>query len=64
MPYKEISDQEFVNEMRILWRGSDDKTRNTLNDIILKHFDCGDRGLKIVAKMKKTFGGVDVMTIG
>jgi len=50
--YKEITDKQFVNEMKILWQNS--QNRNKFGNIIRKYFDCGDRSEKIINKMQES----------
>lgn len=38
---KEIDDETFVNEMRILWQNSDVEERNKLGTLIRSYFDEG-----------------------
>lgn len=52
MPAKEISDSEFVKEMRILWQNLEVEQRNKLGDIIRGYFDCGGRAGLIIYKLQ------------
>jgi len=50
---EEISDDVFVDEMRILWQNVDVETRNKLAEMIDDYFDEGQRAEKIINKMQE-----------
>ena len=51
--YQSLTDEEFVNEMKILWQKAPQRCRNKLSEIIRDYFDAGDRSVKIIQKMQE-----------
>lgn len=51
--YKDISDMEFVTEMKIFWQNIDDTKRRTFMLMIQDYFDEGDRSERIINKMQE-----------
>ncbi len=49
---KEISDELFVKDMRILWQNLGVEERNKLGDIIRKYFNYGERPTNLIEKMQ------------
>lgn len=49
---EEISDTQFLEEMRTLWQNGSVEIRNQLGSIIRDYFDEGDRAENIIFKLQ------------
>ena len=49
----EISNEEFVKEMKIFWQNADVETRNNFMFMLKDYFDEGYRADKIIQKMQE-----------
>lgn len=50
--YKEITDEDFVKEMKILWQNNI-SVRELICCMIRDYFNAGDRAEKIIQKMQE-----------